>query len=528
MAFLRINGWTVPVFDATPVRKHDRQGRRGRSFRGQARDARRHVRRSWRCRACFLDHGDAVALERLLLGEGHLIDFARGVEASTSLMPAPGYGQSVRLLPSSWGAYGRGLASIDDAATGTILAYDAQVGDDWTVLVRRLDGASQEFIGYAQRSDGTSYVDGAASATFGMPSTAGGEAFRFVVRGGVVELVKDGSASSEQIDDLVILPWVATDGQLAAWTSRTADVPKWGQMPVLRVDGNMVDEGGRTRLAVGAVTGIDIVQGLSRIDGLGWVNNARVVSFTLDEVDPICVREIEDDEQETPVPPGAPIAWYDAGNIDGRRNAETAQGATVGDWYDRGSRSENIGSAGTNRPTLQMIPTTTRLKNGPAVRFDGVNDYMATSAAAPNVVSPVTIAVVWRTTTVAAGTAYVLDRASGAGFRARLYRSGSVHTIGSEATTATHATALVAGEWNASLAVLQAADSEHRLNGVIEAESADLSDASGTSGFTLGAVDGGASSWLAGDVAEVLIWEGAVDLDDVQAYLDAKHGGFPG
>lgn len=528
MAFLRVNGWTVPVFDASPVLSHERSGRRGRSFRGQARDARRHIRRSWRCRACFLDHGDAVALERLLLGEGHLIDFAHGVEASTSLMPGPGYSQVLRLSPGSWGAYGKGFAHVATSVTGDVVTYDAQLGDDWTILVRRFDAATQQFIGHAQRSDGTAYVDGAVSSVFGLPATIGGLTFRFVVRGGVVALVKDGTSVDELFDDLVLLPWRATDGQLAAWTGRVSTVPKWGPMPTLRVDGDMIDPDGGTRLAVGEVRETSVVQGLSRIEGLGWVNNARVVTFTLDEVDPICVREIEDDVTATPVPPGAPIAWYAADNVDGMRNVYSVQGQEVADWYDGGSRGSGLTQAtGASRPALHLIATPARLGNAAAVRFDGTADFMATAAAAPNVVSPVTIAAVWRTTTVAAGTAYVLDRASGAGFRASLFRAAAVQTIGAESNTATHATALVAGNWNASVAVLRATLSEHRLNGVAETESTDLSDASGTAGFTLGAVAGG-GSYLAGDIAEVLVWGVAVDLDAVQTYLEARHGAFPG
>lgn len=522
MSFLRLNGWVVPVFDATPVRKHERSGRRGRSFRGQARDARRHVRRSWSCRACVLDHDDARSLEHLLAGEGHMVDLARGVEASTSLMPRPGYSSSLQFFPGSWGAYGRGLAAIPQAFSGVAAAWDAQLGDEWTVLIRRLVAGA--FVGCAQRSDGTAYVGGVASSTFGLPASAGGAGLLFVVRDGVVELTKDQTATNEVVDDLVILPWRASDAMLEAFTDAIADVPKWGPMPVLRADGDML---GGTRLVMCSVTGAEYIQKPSHIEGIGWVTNAKVISFRVDEMDPLFVHEIEDQETTTPTPPGSPIAWFDAADVDGRRSTTIAQGASLATWVDRGSRASNAtqGTAGL-RPTFQRIASRRRLASSAAVRFDGADDYMATAAAAPNLSSPVTVAAVWRSTGVA-GTAYVVDRALTAAFRARIFRAAAVHTIGSEATTATHATAVVADDWNASAAVLGAADSLQRLNGAEEQEAADLSDTTGTGGFTLGATDAGASP-LGGDIAEVLVWSGAVDLAEVDAYLAARYEDFPG
>lgn len=523
MAFLRINGWTVPVFDSTPTRKVIRSGRRGRSFRGQARDARRHVRRSWSARACFLDHDSARALEHILAGEGHLIDLARGPEASTSLLPRPGFSPGLQFFPGSWGAYGRGLAAIPQAFSGVAASWDAQLGRDWTIIVRRLVAGS--FIGHALRSEGTAYVGGAPSTLFGFPGAAGGDGLLFTVRDGVLELVKDLVVQNEVIDDLVILPWRASDSMLAAWTSPTSTVPKWGALPVLRVDGDMI--GDDASIAVGAVTGIDLIQKPSFLPVLGWVNNAKVVSFDLDELEPSYVLALEDQETETPTPPGSPIAWFDAGDVDGRRSTTIAQGAAVASWFDRGSRATPaVQAVVANRPTFQRIASRRRLESSAAIRFDGVNDVLVTPVAAPNVSSPTTIAAVWRTFTVA-GTAGILDRAAGAAFRARLFRAAAVQTIGAEATTATHATPVVADAWNLSSAQLAASGSLHRLNGVQETETADLSDPAGTSGFTLGASDGGVNP-MNGDLAEVLVWQGAIDLDEVDAYLAAKYGRFPG
>jgi hypothetical protein len=285
MAFLSINGVVVRVADASVTQTLARRLSRSRSFRGELRDARRAIRRSWTIEARNADHADGRALEQMIEGQGHLFDLADGLQGSTGLMPEAGLVAGLTLKPALAGAFGDGYLEVAAAVTGTVLAYDVQVGDEWTVLVRRKVAGA--WVGYAQRSDGAAYVDGAWSSTFGLPFSIGGLGLYVRATEGVVELVKDSAAAAELLDDLVILPYRMSDAMLATLTASTA--PKFGGCPVLRIEGDLV---GETAFGLGNITETEIVEAPSQVAGVGWVNNARIVRFRLDLLDETFLRSV--------------------------------------------------------------------------------------------------------------------------------------------------------------------------------------------------------------------------------------------
>lgn len=468
----------------------------------------------------------AKGIEHLLCGEGHFFDLRDGLQASTSLHPVAGYPATVRLLPTSWGDFGRGVMAIPSTFAGTAIRIDAQLGHDWTVMARRVPPAGGAFVGVAQRSSGTSYVAGVESAAFGMPVAEGGEALRFRVIDGILEIVKEGTTSPEVLDDLVVLPWRAPDTMLQAWTAAASTIPKFGPLPCLRLDGDMV--GGGTILAEGRVTGIDVIQRPSRFPIVGWVNNGHVVRCIFDELDERYVSEIEE-EITTPTPPGSPIAWFDASNVDLIRNATMVQGQQVSTWKDAGSRAQDATQAtAINRPSFHFTGTRRRANNSPAVRFVG-GDVMTTVVGAPDIQGPVTVAAVFRPTDVSSGNAYVLDRASGAAFRARIFHASGVLTFGGDGTTAAMSIGAIGLDgWCMASAVLSSASSPIRQNGTEEITATNLQDSPGTGGFTIGANQIAGLNGFDGDIAEIIVWDGVQDLDIVEEYLVAKYGGaFP-
>lgn len=288
MAFLTVNGWQIHVTNASARRRLRRVGRRERSFRGQLRDASAYVRRSWTVEACLLDPDDAKALEHMLLGHGHFVDLADGLQASTSLMPEPGWPAGITLNPGTYGAHGLGFLRIPASVTGNALAYDAQLGAEWTVIVWRYAGAG-DWLATALRSDGSAYRDGEPVDDHGRPLALGGDGLYPRVEGGVCTIVKD-SGDEELLDDLTILPYRASDAMLEAVTSTSAG--KFGPCSAVRLSGDMVGAHPARILALADVDDIDIVQQTS-VRGLGWVNSAALIRFTVDEIDPRFVSAVE-------------------------------------------------------------------------------------------------------------------------------------------------------------------------------------------------------------------------------------------
>ena len=512
--FLRINGWTVTVLNGKPSANVLKVGNRKRSFRGRLRSSERNHRQSWTVEAVVRDNVEAEALINLMTLGGHFFDFKDGLQASTALQPGAGYPPSgVRLQPTSWGDFGKGVLTIAAATSGVILAIDAQLGDDWTVLCRRVNATTGVFEGVAQRSAGTSYVNGAASITFGFRPGSGGEQLRFHVLDGIVEVVKDGTATAETIDDLVILPWLASDSQLAAWTSEASSITKFGPLPMVRVDGKMVDS--REIVCEPKFISSDFVAKTHELPGVGWTSNARIVRFSLTMIEESFAKYASDITR-TPTPPGEPILWLDAGDVDLFRNATVAPGAALHQWKDKGSRSMHAVAVGTD-PVLRHVGTFGEVDNAPAVKFVGTGRY-ETSSASPNISGPCTIAAVFMSTSVS-GTAYLLDNKFGT-YRARLYLQDDACGIGA-AGTLESSNVFTAGQYNnvAGYAAPGAAGAIS-FNGYDEAGA--ISNGSSLPyGFTIGAQSAG-SNFFEGNLCELIVWEDQIELNDVISYFLAK------
>ena len=512
--FLRINGWTVKVLNASPRQSIKKAGARRRSFRGRLRTSEKNHRQSWVVEAVVKDNVDAEALINLLTTGGHFFDFKDGLQASTALQPRAGYPPSgVRLQPTSWGDFGKGALTIATATTGVVLAIDAQLGDDWTIICRRVNPTTGIFEGVAQRSAGASYVNGSKSTTFGFRPSSGGEQFRFHVLDGVVEVVKEGTANAETIDDLVILPWLASDAQLAAWTSEASAITKFGPLPWVRVDGVMV--GSREIVCEPKFLDSDFVGKPHELPGVGWTTNARIVRFALTMVEDSFSKFSEEDAR-TPTPPGEPILWLDAGDVDLFRNATIASGDGVHTWRDKGSRSMHAVAVGTD-PVLRHVGTFGEVDNAPAVKFVGTGRY-ETSSASPNLSGPCTIAAIFMTSSIT-GTAYILDNKFGT-YRTRLYRQDDVVGIGAAGTLESSNTFAV-GQYNNVVGyAAPGGEGAISVNGYTDTGAV----ANGSSlpyGFTIGAQSAG-SNFFSGHLCELIVWEGAIDFNDVLSYLLAK------
>lgn len=286
MAFLTLDGVTIPILSSSVRRKTSTAGGVGRSFRGATQDSRRGSRRVWTMTACFTDeqygYDDATAFERHVSGEGHFASFEHGLACSTGLNPL-----SYRIANWSSTAGPDGVPGILWMETPTsFIQYDPQFTDgDWTVVFCE-DVA--DYAAAVYRSDGTGYLNG--SAVVG--GWSDGNYFTNLsvrVRDGILTMslgVDDG-----YLTYLLLLPYKCSDAQAAVWSTIPPSSPYLGPTPALRMAGTCIAE--QYTFALGEVQGVEYVQKPQRLDGnvsSVWVNNAKVVTFSLYEIPQSFVR----------------------------------------------------------------------------------------------------------------------------------------------------------------------------------------------------------------------------------------------
>lgn len=283
MGWLHLNRDEAPILNATVRRNVGRMGsRQGKAFRGEVHDLSRGSRRAWNLTACFIDieanYADADAFINLVEGNGHYISFGTGLHASTGLNPLPGY-TGVSWVSANGESGEPGLVSLSDAAR---IQYDPQFGNEWTVVFLEDPSAWRAAV---YRSDGTGWLDGVAQTW--SPGSGFTTADLSVVDG-VVTIT---SAAFVDLDDVALLPWRVSDAMGVEWSTLPAGAPVFGPLPSLRVSGEMIAES--HSYMVGEVTDERFISKPQMLEGnvsSRWVNNARLIDFTLREVPQTFVR----------------------------------------------------------------------------------------------------------------------------------------------------------------------------------------------------------------------------------------------
>lgn len=218
--------------------------------------------------------------------------------------------------------------------------------------------------------------------------------------------------------------------------------------------------------------------------------------------------------------------WQD----DARTTPVTADGQAVGS-LDDGSTAANHATQATagNRPVFK-----TNIANGkPVIRFDGVNDFLASTTSATSA-NTRTVLAVCKSTTAGGGTVFV-NRPSGTrGFLARLLRSGGVTYVGGDLNTNATVAADLSTAWQSFCvgAWLQDPATTYLsfyLNSTQYAVTAgnppDLE--AGTAGYGLGRVNAGVAQYWTGDIAEWVVYDTQLSTANrnlVEQYLAAKYG----
>lgn len=277
MPFLTVNGVTFSVRAGSANRSIVRKGKRSRAYRGQMRNATRGKRRKQVFQACFKDFEFAETMIDVINGDGHLVNFINGVDATTSLQPEVGSWANTRLDKATGPFTGFEAGCLESEGADLLFRYKAQLGDESTIHTwAKVDTAVWK--PHTFRSDGIYYVDGVRQdSSFNYGGVTIGN-LEIAVRGGSLDLTGTGSDIT-RYSNLAILPYWAHTDFIEAWHASTKP---WSGLPALRVEGDalVTDH----EMFFGEVTGVGFIGKPREVAPWGWLNNAQIVEFTLDEV----------------------------------------------------------------------------------------------------------------------------------------------------------------------------------------------------------------------------------------------------
>lgn len=269
MAFLRINGITVPCRDGTVSKSPSAWGKHGPSFLNRPIKKRRKRIRSWSASTPPIDAETADSFEGLLEGRGHHFSFDganAGAWSDAGLGPESGSTYTI-------GAPGK-IGSGKLVITVNVVWNANLIDNKSTVLYWRSDDAGATWEHIVVRSDGAKWADGVradATATAELTVSNGAVAF----------------TNAYEIDDLVILPFVLAEThaeQFYVWSN--AGALPFSPLPRLTVDGDFLGAGRETTV-LGNVTDEGYFEGSMVPQGAvvaSWQNNLRVIQFTMEEI----------------------------------------------------------------------------------------------------------------------------------------------------------------------------------------------------------------------------------------------------
>jgi hypothetical protein len=267
MAFLTLNGWDVPVSDGNAGVRFQQLGAVSRSYMGKLSGTRRAKVREWSCKTVLTAEADAVALEGLINGDGHVWSFDNDLYSSKGLGPLAGYSVTVSA------AGGRFLGHVE-VGSGTNLSFNP-VYDlvEYTLLVWKKEGGV--WYNYGIDDAGNQYENGATHTPIGADDVTNWFTFssgNFILHG------KDlaGVNAAAPYDDLVIVPYRMPLAQIAAIYGLGA---AHSSLPEISASGDVMPQTSAT--VIGELSEASFVQAMT---GSGFASNVRALNFVLREV----------------------------------------------------------------------------------------------------------------------------------------------------------------------------------------------------------------------------------------------------
>ena len=282
MSFFEINGWTIPLAYGKPSVNLEGNRRPWRSFTNRPIVGRNNLFYQWTGETIQLNYQDAFAVWSLVEGRGHVVPFdnhIHGVQSGVAPDTASGF------VAFADGRFGKSAVL---AGTPARIAYDTKLYDeDWTAWVWRSNDTGATWNQVGIRNDGgviTQFVNGVPSSWMtGSPDT-------IEVGSGSVFIFKDGAY--DRVDDLVVLPFPASDAAMLAWYSwmDSNDSP-FSPLPRLIVSGDFMKD--REFTVLGGEGSAEFLVATDKADNTRK-NNMAKVSFTLDEIAPAVFKGVPD------------------------------------------------------------------------------------------------------------------------------------------------------------------------------------------------------------------------------------------
>lgn len=172
MAYLRLNGWTVPVQAESTNEEPIEIGDRERAFDGTLLNTRRAIKRRWTCRTTMVRELISRALRGLVFGEGHAFPFDADLYSTKGLAPLSSTGVTVRLGTAADGApvSGEGIfggsVAVEEVRSNVLTANQSNVETN-TSGFTSIDGATltQDAGAYWQGTKSLKVVTSAAVNT---------------------------------------------------------------------------------------------------------------------------------------------------------------------------------------------------------------------------------------------------------------------------------------------------------------------------------------------------------------------------
>jgi lysophospholipase L1-like esterase len=208
-------------------------------------------------------------------------------------------------------------------------------------------------------------------------------------------------------------------------------------------------------------------------------------------------------------PPGNPIMWFDAQDVDGAGNTSMVDGAAVATWVNKGT----IGSAGnavqptpSKRPIFSASIDPPQISNKAGVMFDGVNDCLRSSPFTLQA-GPWTFGMLSRI--VPNGTQAMFGTAT-----STTYVQGTNFHMGGSIDAATGlVVATDSGQWEVYTGVYNGASTVARLLGL---QATVDSGTSSVDRVSIGALAAQEQWFFSGPIVELVIYAGAGQPTQIQ------------
>ena len=307
MAFLKINGLTVPIENASANKGFSVKGSRAQSISGGIIDRRIGWRKTYSFVTSPIPLDEALALECLIYGRGHDFTFSRGFDSLTGLTVDVG-SRGLTLTGAGWPAYGAAFflspylqktfavvqygtedSSSNPVDFSLLSSIDAQFDDDnWTAIWWEYSNLNWHRMG--RTSDGRGYRDGVRNDEVGIigstvapVSVLGVESSRGVFK--VRTNRETASLPDAGVSWLQLMPCRPTNDQMLTLTERllgSDELPY--ERPFVSVEGDALDMvgifGSAKVACIGEVTQLTY---LSMYVSDEFVNNATRLAFDLVE-----------------------------------------------------------------------------------------------------------------------------------------------------------------------------------------------------------------------------------------------------